>query len=416
MLVREFDFDLPPELIAQAPLPNRADARLLFLSRATGLMTPATVSSLPLLLEPGDLLVVNDTRVFPARLLGRRVPSGGAVECLLTHRVVSDATPTPARKPATAPAPEHTGTGSLPEKHEHAPGRPGPPAKDGRHPYGEPARSALPGDRGATVGRAPGDDQIWEALMHPGQKLKPGARVVFEGPAALHGEVLERRFYGRRRLRLWTSDGSSVDEAVDAIGHVPLPPYVKRSDCAADRERYQTVFARQRGSIAAPTAGLHFNDALLGSLRERGIQTAAITLHVGYGTFQPVRVAEVEDHHLEPEWYDISPAAADAINHARADGRRIIAVGTTTTRTLEAVALANSGRIVAGGGTTDLFMFPGFQFRAIHGLLTNFHLPRSSLLMLVAAFAGREPILKAYRHAIAEGYRFYSYGDAMLII
>jgi S-adenosylmethionine:tRNA ribosyltransferase-isomerase len=387
MLVREFDFDLPPELIAQAPLSNRADARLLFLSRATELMTSATVSSLPLLLEPGDLLVVNDTRVFPARLLGRRVPSGGAVECLLTHRIVSDAT----SPPAPTPAPARAEAGSR-------------------------SRSALLGARGAMVGQAPGDDQIWEALMHPGQKLKPGARVVFEGPAALHGEVLERRFYGRRRLRLWTTDGSSVEEAVDAIGHVPLPPYIKRSDCAADRERYQTVFARQRGSVAAPTAGLHFNDLLLDSLRARGIQTAAITLHVGYGTFQPVRVAEVEDHRIEPEWYDISPAAADAINHARGDGRRIIAVGTTTTRTLESVALANSGRIVAGGGTTDLFMFPGFRFRAIHGLLTNFHLPRSSLLMLVSAFAGREPVLKAYRHAIAEGYRFYSYGDAMLII
>jgi S-adenosylmethionine:tRNA ribosyltransferase-isomerase len=363
MFVREFDFDLPQELIAQAPLPNRADARLLFLTRATGLMTRATVSSLPLLLDPGDLLVVNDTRVFPARLLGRRVPSGGAVECLLTLRVVSEATPTPPR--------EHSETS---------------------------------------------DDQIWEALMHPGQKLKPGARVVFEGPATLHGEVLERRFYGRRRLRLWTTDGSTVDEAVDAIGHVPLPPYVKRSVCAADRERYQTVFARQRGSVAAPTAGLHFNDALLDLLRERGIRTAAITLHVGYGTFQPVRVAEVEDHQMEPERYDISPATADAINHARGGGRRIIAVGTTTTRTLEAVALANGGRIVAGGGTTDLFIFPGFQFRVIHGLLTNFHLPRSSLLMLVSAFGGRELVLAAYRHAIAERYRFYSYGDAMLII
>src|ERR1700688_970659 len=202
MLVREFDFDLPPELIAQAPLPDPADARLLCLSRTTGLMTPATVSSLPLLLESGDLLVVNDTRVFPARLLGRRVPSGGAVECLLTDRVVSDRA------------------------------------------------------------RVPGHDQIWEALMHPGQKLKPGSRVIFEGSATLHGEVQERRFYGRRLLRLWTTDGCTVDEAVDAIGHVPLPPYVKRNDCAADRERYQTVFARQRGSVAAPTAGLHFNNQI----------------------------------------------------------------------------------------------------------------------------------------------------------
>jgi S-adenosylmethionine:tRNA ribosyltransferase-isomerase len=374
MFVREFDFDLPSELIAQAPLPDRADARLLCLSRATGLMTRATVSSLPLLLEPGDLLVVNDTRVFPARLLGRRDPSGGAVECLLTDLLVSDATPTPPR--------EHSGTCEAP------------------------AARASGGD----------GEQIWEALMHPGQKLKPGARVIFEGSVTLHGEVLERRFYGRRLLRLWTADGSAVDEAVDAIGHVPLPPYVKRSDGATDRERYQTVFARQRGSVAAPTAGLHFNDALLDLLRRRGIQTAAITLHVGYGTFQPVRVAEVENHRLQPERYDISPAAADAINRARGEGRRVIAVGTTTTRTLEAVALANGGRIIAGGGATDLFIFPGFEFRVIHGLLTNFHLPRSSLLMLASAFAGREMVLAAYRHAIAERYRFYSYGDAMLII
>jgi S-adenosylmethionine:tRNA ribosyltransferase-isomerase len=374
MFVREFDFDLPSELIAQAPLPDRADARLLCLSRATGLMTRATVSSLPLLLEPGDLLVVNDTRVFPARLLGRRDPSGGAVECLLTDLLVSDATPTPPR--------EHSGTCEAP------------------------AARASGGD----------GEQIWEALMHPGQKLKPGARVIFEGSVTLHGEVLERRFHGRRLLRLWTADGSAVDEAVDAIGHVPLPPYVKRSDGATDRERYQTVFARQRGSVAAPTAGLHFNDALLDLLRRRGIQTAAITLHVGYGTFQPVRVAEVENHRLQPERYDISPAAADAINRARGEGRRVIAVGTTTTRTLEAVALANGGRIIAGGGATDLFIFPGFEFRVIHGLLTNFHLPRSSLLMLASAFAGREMVLAAYRHAIAERYRFYSYGDAMLII
>jgi len=373
MFVSEFDFDLPSELIAQAPLPDRADARLLCLSRATGVMTQATVSSLPLRLEPGDLLVVNDTRVFPARLLGRRDPSGGAVECLLTRRIVSG---------ATLPEREGSGAGAV---------------------WAERA--------GGGVG-----EQVWEALMHPGQKLKPGARVIFEGTATLHGEVLERRFHGRRLLRLWTTDGSAVDGAVDAIGHVPLPPYIKRGDCAADRERYQTVFARQRGSVAAPTAGLHFDDAILDLLRGRGILTAAITLHVGYGTFQPVRVAEVESHRLEPERYDISPAAADAINHARGEGRRVIAVGTTTTRALEAVALASGGRIVAGGGATDLFIFPGFEFRVIHGLLTNFHLPRSSLLMLVSAFAGREMVLAAYRHAIAERYRFYSYGDAMLIM
>jgi S-adenosylmethionine:tRNA ribosyltransferase-isomerase len=239
---------------------------------------------------------------------------------------------------------------------------------------------------------------------------------MFEGSATIHGEVLERRFHGRRLIRLWTDDGLPLDAAVDAIGHVPLPPYIKRPDLAADRERYQTVFARQRGSIAAPTAGLHLSEALLNALSARGIDTAFITLHVGYGTFQPVRVEQVEDHRVEPERYGVAPDTAEVINRALHEGRRVIAVGTTTTRALEAVARANDGRIAAGTGTTDLFIHPDFPFRVIQGLLTNFHLPQSSLLMLVSAFAGRERVLAAYREAIAERYQFYSYCDAMLVL
>jgi S-adenosylmethionine:tRNA ribosyltransferase-isomerase len=252
--------------------------------------------------------------------------------------------------------------------------------------------------------------------MHPGQKLKPGARVQFDGSPAIHGEVVARRFFGRRVVRLWTSDGSPLEAAVDAIGHVPLPPYIKRSDRASDRDRYQTVFADRRGSVAAPTAGLHFTADLLEALERSGVERAAITLHVGYGTFQPVRVARVEDHRVESECYEIGPRAASQINAALPEGRRVIAVGTTTTRTLEAAARAGEGRVASGRGRTDLFIYPGFEFRVIQGLLTNFHLPRSSLLMLVAAFAGRERVLAAYREAIAARYRFYSYGDAMLVL
>jgi S-adenosylmethionine:tRNA ribosyltransferase-isomerase len=349
MDVRDFDFDLPADLIAQEPAAQRSAARLLHLDRSTGSIAHSTIGELPKLLQPGDVVVVNNTRVFPARLIGRRVPSGGGVECLLISRL---GTPSPG---------------------------------------------------------------LWEALVHPGQKLKPGARVVFEGARTLHAEILERRFFGRRVIRLWTDDGSAVDAAIDAIGHVPLPPYIKRDDTVEDRDRYQTVFARSRGSVAAPTAGLHFTAPLLEALTARGVMVTEITLHVGYGTFQPVRVDRVEDHRLEPERYAIDDSAASLVNRALAEGRRVIAVGTTTTRTLEAVAHAHDGRIVAGEAATDLFIYPGFEFRVVRGLLTNFHLPRSSLLMLVAAFAGRDRVRDAYAAAIAARYRFYSYGDAMLI-
>ena len=370
MDVRDFDFDLPPALIAQEPSRERTSARLLHLDRQTGSIVHTSVAALPDRLRAGDLVVINNTRVFPARLIGRRVPSGGAVECLLVRRI---------------PA-EPVSDTSLTEVG---------PASD--------------------LSQTRGQGQLWEALMHPGQKLSPGGRVMFEGLRTIHAEVLERHFYGRRLIRLWTEDGSSVDEAVDAIGHVPLPPYIKRDDRRDDRERYQTVFAQRRGSIAAPTAGLHFTPALVTALKARGIQVAAITLHVGYGTFQPVRVERVEDHRLEAESYEIGGTAAAAINNALDEGRRVVAVGTTTTRTLEAVGAIHEGRIRAASESTSLFIYPGFAFNVVSGLLTNFHLPRSSLLMLVAAFAGRDRVLAAYHAAIAEGYRFYSYGDAMLI-
>jgi S-adenosylmethionine:tRNA ribosyltransferase-isomerase len=366
MDVREFDFDLPPELIAQEPPRDRGGSRLLQLDRATGSIRHTHVAALPDLLRAGDLVVVNDTRVFPARLIGRRVPSGGAVECLLIAPLRPDFS-------RTASDCDQIGVGRKACSH-------------------------------------------WEALVHPGQKLKPGARVVFEGIHTIHGEILEQRFFGRRVVRLWTEDGSTVDEAVDAIGHMPLPPYIKRDDRPADRDRYQTVFAETRGSVAAPTAGLHFTPALVEALTARGVELTRITLHVGYGTFQPVRVERVEDHRVEAERYQISDAAAQAIARARADRRRIVAVGTTTTRTLESAARGHPGAIPAGGGVTDLFIYPGYEFRVVDGLLTNFHLPKSSLLMLVAAFAGRDLVRTAYDAAIAERYRFYSYGDAMLIL
>jgi S-adenosylmethionine:tRNA ribosyltransferase-isomerase len=354
--LRDFDYHLPAELIAQEPSIERGGARLLHLARATGAISHTRIADLPLLLRRGDLVVVNDTRVVPARLLGRRVPSGGAVECLLIGR--------------TSP---QTGR-------ENEPG------------------------------------QWWEALMHPGQKLKSGAQVIFDGAATIHGEVAERRGFGRRLIRLWTDGNEFVDQAIDRIGHVPLPPYIRRADRADDQERYQTVFAARRGSVAAPTAGLHFSPALVDALGAAGVLLTTITLHVGYGTFQPVRVDEIDQHRLESERYEIDGPAAAAVEGARAEGRRVIAVGTTTTRTLEAVAAAHHGRVVAGTGSTDLFIYPGFTFQVIDGLLTNFHVPRSSLLMLVSAFAGREAVLAAYRAAVEERYRFYSYGDAMLVL
>jgi S-adenosylmethionine:tRNA ribosyltransferase-isomerase len=349
-LTADFDFDLPAGQIAQAPRPRGA-SRLMVVDRRAGTFRESTFGALADVFTAGDLLVLNDTRVFPARLLGRRDPSGGRVECLLIERE---------------------------------------------------------------------DDARWQALVHPGQKLKPGARFVVRDEArapgvAIRGEILDRLFFGRRRVAFTVEGAASFDAAVDALGHVPLPPYIDRGDTADDRERYQTIYARARGSVAAPTAGLHFDPATFDALDRAGVARTAITLHVGYGTFKPVRSERVEDHTVDPERYDIPPAAADAIARTRAAGRRIVAVGTTTTRALEHAAL-RTGVVVPGGGSADLFIHPGHSFRVVDALVTNFHLPRSSLLMLVCAFGGRELILSAYRDAVARGFKFYSYGDAMVVV
>jgi S-adenosylmethionine:tRNA ribosyltransferase-isomerase len=353
--VSDFDFELPAELVAQTPPAERGASRLMHVTRATGAVADRHFADLPTLLAADDLLVMNDTRVFAARLLGTRLPGGGAVECLLVRR--------------------------------------------------------LPEDNGAP------HSETWSALVHPGQRLRPGTDLVFDGPErVLRGRVLDRHFHGRRTVRLWTDDGTPVRNAIHDRGHVPLPPYIRRADSDDDRERYQTVYARREGSIAAPTAGLHFTPAILTALAAAGVEITTITLHVGYGTFQPVRAELVRDHQMEFEDYEVSPDAAAALTRARAAGRRIVAVGTTTTRTLESLAVGPDGVVAAGAGSTALFIAPGHQFRLVGGLVTNFHVPRSSLLMLVSAFAGIDLIRRAYAHAIAERYRFYSYGDAMLIL
>lgn len=352
--VSDFDFALPPELIAQTPPAERGASRLMQVDRGTGAVAHRRFADLPSLLRAGDLLVTNDTRVFPARLLGRRLPGGGGVECLLVSQV----------------------TGREASAH----------------------------------------DVVWQALVSPGARIGAGTRLVFEGAEArLDGEVMERTAHGRH-VRFTTPDGTPVMEAIRRLGHMPLPPYIKRADVASDRDRYQTVYARQEGSVAAPTAGLHFTPELLAALDARGIARTSITLHVGYGTFQPVRATLVADHRMASESYEVSAAAAAALSGARREGRRIIAVGTTTTRTLESLAIDEHGEVGPGRGETALFISPGFGFRLVNGLVTNFHVPRSSLLMLVSAFAGIEPIREAYRIAVAERYRFYSYGDAMLIL
>ena len=352
MDVAAFDFELPDPLIAQNPSPIRGESRLLVLRRDADELVHSEFANLPDYLRAGDLLVLNNTRVFPARLLGERVPSGGAVECLLLSGM-------------------EKGSGS----------------------------------------------ETWDALMHPGQKLKPGARVMFERDGVrLHGDVIAQHFHGRRTVRLWTADGSDVSAAIDRIGHIPLPPYIKREDSPLDRDRYQTVFAEQRGSVAAPTAGLHFTQKLFEALEHRGVQRTAVTLHVGYGTFKPVRSERVEDHVVDAETFVVPAAAAAALTQARRDGRRVIAVGTTTARVLESLSVGKDGRIGELRGVTRIFIHPGHKFTLVNGLITNFHLPRSSLLMLVAALAGHEKVMAAYRDAVERRYRFYSYGDAMLIL
>lgn len=361
MLLEEFDYELPKELIAQRPLKERDASRMMLLDRARQHFTDCAFRSLPEILVAGDLLVVNNTQVFPARLLGRR--RGTRAQAI--------------------------GKGN-PAVREH-----------------------LAAEVELLLTRNESGD-VWQGLVRPGRKIRTGEVLVF-GDGALEAEVLGRGEYGVRRVLLRAREGS-VAGAIDRLGHVPLPPYVGRPDEAADRETYQTVYARVRGAVAAPTAGFHFTHRVLDALRARKIETCEITLHVGPGTFRPVQTERVEDHKMESEQFEISDAAAASINRALEEGRRVIAVGTTSVRTLESVALQNDGRVVPCRGDTELFIVPGFRFQVVRSLLTNFHLPKSTLLMLVSAFAGRDLIFRAYQHAIEERYRFYSYGDCMLIL
>ena len=384
MLVSDFDFHLPEELIAQEALADRSASRMLHLSRSSGEFADKHFTELPSLLRSDDLLVVNNSRVFPARLFGRRAG--------LHSQPVSP------RNPA--------------------------------------ARDFLHGRVEVLLTRqlAPLE---WQALVRPGRKIGVGEKIFFssaeettgldpalppaERGAELIAEVIARGEFGERTLRF--DPVPDFFASIEKLGHVPLPPYIARDDRPQDRERYQTVYARpeERGSIAAPTAGLHFTPEILAAIRRRGIDVAEITLHVGLGTFQPVHVEIVEEHKLHRESFHLSEAVAVKINQALEQKRRVVAVGTTTVRTLEHIARQNASaapdalRITAGAGEADIFIYPGFEFRVVGALLTNFHLPQSTLLMLVSAFAGKENVFRAYEHAVKENYRFFSYGDCMFV-
>lgn len=352
MLVSAFDFALPEELIAQEPPPVRGASRMLLLDRRTGAWQDDLFANFPRQLRAGDVLVLNDSRVIPARLFGVRArradeasAATGRVEVLLTERI---------------------------------------------------------------------DDWTWRALVKPGRKLRVGDGVVFGESDGVAAEVIAAGERGERTLRFEQVD--DFDARLDRLGHMPLPPYIHREDNALDRERYQTVYAASRGSAAAPTAGLHFTPEILQEIRDRGVHVCAVTLHVGLGTFQPVRAERTEEIRLHAEHYDLSAGTAEQINGACREGRRVIAAGTTTVRTLEHCAsLRADGVLEPHRGATNIFISPGHTFRAVNGMLTNFHLPQSTLLMLVSAFAGREATLAAYHHAVEAKYRFFSYGDCMFI-
>ena len=363
MLVSDFHYQLPPGLIAQEPLADRAASRLLHMERGSGKFCDRWFREFPDFLKPDDLVVFNNTRVFPARLYGRR--SG------------ENAQPVSSQNPA--------------------------------------AKDFLKGQIEVLLTRQISQQpNEWECLVRPGRKIAIGERLFFSDGEELQAEVLARGSFGERRIRF--SPTPDFFGLIERLGHVPLPPYISREDRPGDRERYQTVYARERGSVAAPTAGLHFTSEILALMKERGIASTEITLHVGLGTFQPVRGDRVEDHTLHLESYHISAEAAGAINHALDAGHRIVAVGTTTVRTLEHVAhQSEGGRVQAGSGEANLFIHPGYDFRVVGALLTNFHLPQSTLLMLVCAFGGTARMLDAYRHAVEQKYRFFSYGDCMFI-
>ncbi len=346
MHTSDFDYNLPPHLIAQTPVEPRDSSRLMTLDRATGRVEHLSFSNIPERLRAGDLMVFNRSRVIPARLRGRRAVTGGRVELLLLRR------------------------------------------------------------------QSPG---VWEALGRPGRRLQPGVRVLIDGPGsdvALEVEVLESGLQGVKVVRL------SSEQGIDQLGETPLPPYIHEK--APDLERYQTVYAADPGSVAAPTAGLHFTNSLLERVQRMGVEQAFVTLHIGLDTFRPVQGEDPTQHHIHTEYYEVPREAARLINRARQEGRRIVAVGTTSVRVLEQAALrmeeSGQGELAEVRDQAELFILPGHRFRMVDAMVTNFHLPRSTLLMLVSAFAGREPVLQAYREAIQEEYRFYSFGDAMLIV
>ncbi|MCZ6680035.1 MAG: tRNA preQ1(34) S-adenosylmethionine ribosyltransferase-isomerase QueA [Candidatus Poribacteria bacterium] len=342
MKLTDYDYDLPEALIAQHPLQQRDQSRLMVIDRATQGIYHSQFSQLGKFLPPGSLLVINNTKVIPARLIGRKIPTGAKVEVLLIRQ-------------------------------------------KGKN--------------------------IWEALVKPGKRVTRGTRVVF-GDGLLIGQILARSADGIYAVRFRCH--GDFQEILAQVGQIPLPPYIKREPNAADQQGYQCVFAKEEGAVAAPTAGLHFTQELLDRLKRGGVDVVTLTLHVGLGTFQPVKVEHIEAHKMHAEYFEVTQSTVDRINGAKQAGRKIVAVGTTSVRALETVA--SDGGIAPYAGYTDIFIYPAYQFKAVDVLITNFHLPRSTLLMLVSAFAGREFILKAYQEAIAQRYRFFSYGDAMLIL
>ena len=338
---KDFYFDLPKELIAQDPLEDRASSRLLVLDKDTGAVSHHVFREVADYLRPGDCLVLNDTKVIPARLLGQREGTGAHVEVLLLNRLESD---------------------------------------------------------------------VWEALVRPGKKCRPGTGLTF-GDGLLKAQVLETGEEGSRLIRFFYE--GIFEEVLDRLGEMPLPPYITHK--LEDKNRYQTVYAKYEGSAAAPTAGLHFTQELLEQIREKGVEIVSVTLHVGLGTFRPVKEENVLDHHMHSEHYQVSLEAAEKINRAREAGGRIICVGTTSCRTLESAA-DEEGKVRPGSGDTDIFIYPGYRFKVLDALITNFHLPESTLVMLVSALAGREQVLEAYEEAVRERYRFFSFGDAMIVV
>jgi len=359
MQTHDFFYDLPPELIAQEPPPERGISRMMVLDRRDGSIAHRHVGDLPAYLNAGDLLVLNDTRVFPARIQGRWADTGGGLELLLLE-------------PLAVPE------GTADECRE-------------------------------TV--------CWSCITGSGRPVRPGQRALF-AEGLLDAEIVARRQDGNWTILL-RSDRPLM-ELLDAYGLTPVPPYIHRNGDAEtarlDRERYQTIYARETGAVAAPTAGLHFSEALFDALEAKGVRRAYVTLHVGPGTFKPVKTETVEAHRMDPERYAVPQATADAIADCRARGGRVVCVGSTSVRTLETVAAANGGRVVAASGSSSIFIYPPYRFRTVDAMLTNFHLPQSTLIMMVSALAGRERIMAAYREAIAQRYRFFSYGDCMLIV